>query len=80
MEVEKTAEGLRLVEQVQVCLPRGAIPLLAVAALARGHQVLPHRFPSARLRQDVIERELVRRLFCAAILARVVVAQKDVSL
>src|SRR5205085_9871261 len=59
-------------------LARSLVGLARVAVLARGDAVLPARRPATRARDDVLDREIVRREDRAAVLALVVVALDEV--
>jgi hypothetical protein len=75
--LQSVIQRRRIGEQRHPRLFRRAVALTVVANLAGGHQIFGQRPPAARLRQDVIERQIEHRAPAAAILAAVVVARED---
>jgi len=63
--------------QQHSCLRRSAVAFPVIAAEAAGNQVLPGRAAASRARDYVIHREILRREFGPAILARTPIPQED---
>jgi hypothetical protein len=74
---QPVVEGGRICEQRHARLFRSAIALATVAFLTGGHEIFSHRPAAARLRQDVVERQVECRAALPAVLAAIVIARKD---
>src|SRR5439155_9984591 len=67
------------VQRMHPALPRQPIALEEIAGGARGDDVGPDRAPAARARNEMVEGQVVRGVWLAAILAGEAVAQKYVE-
>jgi len=78
LTVDVQVVSLRTLEEPHPGCFRRAVSFPVIARPATGHQILPRRITSTGTWNDMIERQVLRRKYTAAVLAGVVVAEQDV--